>query len=473
MPATPASSLLEAYDSGRLTPRFWVSMGLVALQGTFDYFDFFVVGYLVALLAPVWHLSYGQSSVILIGSGFGSVIGALLFGRIADRFGRKPALIAGTLLISLASAGVALVPDGAWIGFALLRTLIGIGLGGAAGVQTTIAVELTPTRHRTFISGLMMAPTSLGIILAAVLSSQLLPIIGWRGLAAIGTAPGLIGLLLIWAMPESPRWLLSRGRFQDARRAAAKQLGVAPDSLPLPISAPGRAPPANVWELLANKRAFWLIAITSLAMSTTTYGYQLWAPTILSLALHLPVGQVAGYFTYIGISGFLGRFVFSYLPTRIGRRRTGQVVAAGSAVFILLAGLYYNDSYGPVPAFVAWLTLAAVFVNGGFSNSLPYAPECYPVHLGGSASALAQATNGLGKMLGPLCLGVIAGSGNVVNPMASEAAVIPAFAFLSGCCVAAGLAYTFLPIETHGVPLAIADGAAAPNGPRLAAAHHR
>ena len=213
----PPQTLLQTYDSAPLTPRFWASMGLVALQGTFDYFDFFVIGYLVALLAPIWHLTYGQSSLILLGGGLGSVAGALLFGSMADRFGRKPALIASVFVVALGSGGVALLPDGAWLGFALLRILVGVGLGGAAGVQTTISVELTPTRHRTFISSLMMAPTSLGIILAAVLSSQFLPILGWRGLAAIGTAPGLVGIALFWVLPESPKWLLSCGRFAEAR----------------------------------------------------------------------------------------------------------------------------------------------------------------------------------------------------------------------------------------------------------------
>ena len=452
----PPQTLLQIYDNARLTPRFWAALGLVALQGAFDYFDFFVVGYLVALLAPVWHLTYGQSSLMLVGGGLGSIAGALVFGNMADRFGRKPALIASVFVVSLGSGGVALLPEGAWLGFALMRVLIGVGLGGAASVQTNISVELTPTRHRTFISGLMMAPTSLGIILAAVLSSQFLPVLGWRGLAAIGTAPGLVGIALFWVLPESPKWLLSRGRFAEARHEAAKQLGVAPDQLPLPTQTLAHKRPAKMRELLSNPRAFWLIVVTSVAMSTTTYGYQLWAPTILSLATHLPVKAIAGYFIYVGIAGFIGRFVFSALPVRIGRHRSGQVMAVGAAVFIFLAGYCHADSYGPIPAFVAWLTLAAVFVNGGFSNSLPYAPETYPVHLGGCASALAQATNGIGKMLGPLCLGLIAGSGNVVDPAASEAAVIPAFAFLAACCVVAGITYTLLPIETNGVPLVVA-----------------
>lgn len=457
MQASRPQTLLQAYDAAPLTPRYWIAMGLVALQSTFDYFDFFVVSYLIAVLAPVWHLTYGQSATMLVGGGLGAIIGAMLGGAAADRFGRKPALISSIMVVAAGSAALTLVPDGAWLLFAVMRILVGIGLGGAASAQTAITVELTPTRHRTFMSSIMVAPTSLGIILAALLSSQLLPLIGWRGLAAAGVAPGLVGVVLLWALPESPRWLLSRGAFARARQEAAKQLGVPPATLPLPAERIIPSRRAGLRALLERPRAFWLIVITWLAMSTVTYGYQLWAPTILALAVHLPVRAVAGYFTVVGVSGLIGRFVFSALPVRIGRRRSGQVMAAGATVFVLLAGTFHTDSYGGIPAFIVWLTLAAVFVNGGFSNMAPYAPESYPVHLGGSASALSQAVNGVGKMLGPLCLGLIAGSGNVVAPAASEAAVIPAFAFMSACCVLAGLAYTLLPIETHGVPLAVGD----------------
>ena len=470
MQASPPRTLLQTYDAAPLTRRYWVAMGLVALQSTFDYFDFFVVSYLVAVLAPVWHLTYGQSATMLVGGGLGAIVGAMGGGAVADRFGRKPALIGSVMVVAAGSAGLTLVPDGAWLTFAAVRILVGVGLGGAASAQTAITVELTPTRYRTFMSSILVAPTSLGIIMAALLSSQLLPVIGWRGLAAVGVVPGLVGIVLLWALPESPKWLLSRGHFARARQEAAKQLGVAPGSLPLPSERfvpPGRA---GMRALMGRPRAFWLIVITWLTMSTVTYGYQLWAPTILAQAVHLPVAGVAGYFTVVGVAGLLGRFVFSALPVRIGRRRSGQVMAVGAAVFVLLAGLLHADSYAGWPAFIVWLTLAAVFVNGGFSNMAPYAPESYPVHLGGSASALSQAVNGVGKMLGPLCLGLIAGSGNVVAPAASEAAVIPAFVFLAACCVAAGLAYTFLPIETNGVPLTVGDGRAGADPVRPAGA---
>jgi putative MFS transporter len=215
------------------------------------------------------------------------------------------------------------------------------------------------------------------------------------------------------------------------------------------------APPVPLRELLQNRRAFWLIVITWLGMCTTTYGYQLWAPTILAMVLKMPVKSVAGYFIIVAISGTIGRFVFSTLPLFVGRRHSGEVMGWGAAVFILLAGIYHNEYIAGFPAFIVWLTVAAIFVNGGFSNMSPYAAESYPVRLAARASGLAQAVNGVGKMLGPACLGLIAGTNNLINPQATERAVLPAFIFLAGCSLMAGLAYTLLPIETHGRQLTL------------------
>ena len=356
--------------------------------------------------------------------------------------------------MAVTAGGIALIPEDSWILFSLLRIVVGFGLGGAVAAQNALVVEFTPTRYRTFLSSAMIAPVSLGILIAAVVSSQLLSIIGWRGLAAIGAFPAVLATALIFVMPESVRWLLSRDRFAEARAAAALQLGVSPESLPLPTGTKP-PPPAPLRELLQDRRAFWLIVFTWLGMCTTTYGYQLWAPTILAMSLKIPVTAVAGYFIVIAISGTIGRFVFSTLPLFIGRRHSGEVMGWGAAIFILMAGIYHNEYLAGIPAFVVWLTLAAVFVNGGFSNVAPHTLEIFPVRLVGRATGASQAVNSIGRILGPACLGLIAGTGNVVNPRATESAVLPAFIFLSGCCLMSGLAYTLLPIETHGRPLTL------------------
>src|SRR6202012_1057448 len=92
------AELLALYDNAPLSGRFWATLVLVYAQAAFEFFDYFLVGYLVAVLAPSWHLTYGQSSIMLLSAGVGAILGSLVFGRLADIFGRKKLLVVGTSL---------------------------------------------------------------------------------------------------------------------------------------------------------------------------------------------------------------------------------------------------------------------------------------------------------------------------------------------------------------------------------------
>src|ERR1043166_7949888 len=94
-------------------------------------------------------------------------------------------------------------------------------------------------------------------------------------------------------------------------------------------------------------------------------------------------------------------------------------------------------------------------IDGGFSNLAPYTVEVFGVRLGARSSGLGQAANGVGKILGPLSLALIAGTGNIVSPHATADAVLPAFMFLAFAMVCVGLSFSILGVETHGVPMAV------------------
>ena len=90
------------------------------------------------------------------------------------------------MVFSLGAAGCALIPDGAWIQFSLLRFVVGFGSMAAITAQNPLIVEITPTRYRTFVSSMMVVPVALGTMFAAMISASLLPVIGWRGVAFTG-----------------------------------------------------------------------------------------------------------------------------------------------------------------------------------------------------------------------------------------------------------------------------------------------
>jgi len=446
---------LSAIEKSALTPRYYVTISLIVLQEMFEYYDFFLVGYLVSVLAPGWHLTYGQSALMLLSSGVGAIAGALIGGQIADIIGRKSIIWSGGLVFALGAAGIALIPDGAWIAFSFLRFVVGFGSMAATTSQNPLIVEITPTRYRTFISSMMVVPVALGTMFAAMISASLLPVIGWRGVAFTGALPILTSLLIASIVPESVRWLLSRGRAADARREAAKLLGVPEAGIALPeVIEPARKA-ESMRELLFDQRRFWWVVVVWTGISTGTYGVALWGPTILSQLLNISPHEAARYFICSSIASLLGRVLFAVLPLHIGRRGAATVGTAVSALVMLAIFSLYREFIAGWSVFALLVVGGAAFYSGMFSNMSPYVVEVFPVSLGGRAFGLAQASNGVGKILGPVCLALIAGSDDVVSPKATADATAPAFLFLAACELAALIAILSFRREPHGKPMDI------------------
>lgn len=189
--------------------------------------------------------------------------------------------------------------------------------------------------------------------------------------------------------------------------------------------------------------------------STANYGVFLWGPTIAALLTGVSPVEAARLFVIVSLTGMVGRAIFSLLPQWIGRRRCGAIMGYGIAVSLGAVGLFFDRTLFGYPAFVVLLIPAALFFDGGFSNIAPYSAEIFPVRLSARGYGLAQAANGVGKIAGPLCLALIAGTSNLITPKATIDAVMPAFLFLAACGLAIGLAFTLLGVETHGRPLAL------------------
>lgn len=452
--------LVSIYDKAPLDLRYWVSMVLGVTASIFDFYDFFIVGFLVAVLSPQWHLTFGQTSIILLSAGVGAIVGALAWSALANRFGRKTLLVAGIVLCALGAGSVSLIPNGAWVLFAFLRFIVGFGVGAAAAVGVPLIVEYTPTRHRTIIASATVIPVSLGILFASLSAATLLQAIGWRGLAMLGFVPLLPAFLIALITPESVRWLVTRGRHAEARAIVARTLGVPSASLPQStVAANSIPPPARFVDLLSQPRLFWLTVVVWFGASTAVYGAFLWGPTIVALLLGIPPKDAAQLFVFVSLAGMLGRVVFSLLPHWLGRRRCGEIMGYGIALSLGAAALLFDRTFMGWSVFVVLLIPAALFFDGGFSNIAPYSAEIFPVRLSARGVGLAQAVNGIGKIVGPLCLALIAGTSNLISPKATIEAVMPAFLFLAACGLAIGLAFTLLGVETHGKPLALESSA--------------
>jgi putative MFS transporter len=439
--------LFGAIDDAALRPRYGLVFGLVALLLVCELFDYFVVGYLVSAIAPAWGLTFGHTSLMLLSAGVGAIGGALAGGRLADRFGRKHVLLGAATLVCVGAGSLALVPEGGWLAFTALRFVVGVGYGACGSTQFALIAEYTPRARRTLLTSSLGIPAGLGLLLASSVVSVLFAKLGWRGTALLGFAPLIVVGLMAWLAPESPRWLLATGRADEARRAAGKMLQLPPYDAAATTPA-ASAPQASLREMLREPRRFWLIVIIQVALGSVLAGVLLWGPTLVAQVFDVTPQRAATYFVAISLSALLGRVAFTWLPHRIGRVHSGRLVGYGGAAALGLAVLLHDSYWAGVPVLFLCLVAGQFFYDGGYSNLTTYAAELYPVRAGGRAMGVSAGAAGLGKILGPLVMGLIAGADNLVSPAVTRAAVVPVFLFLCGCCLAVGLVYSFLGIET-------------------------
>jgi MFS transporter, putative metabolite:H+ symporter len=415
-----------------------------------EFFDFGVVAFLLAVVGPAWHLTYGQSATILYSGGVGSIVGALAFGAFSDARGRKASIVIGTFICGIGAAANGLVPDGHWLLFATLRFIVGVGLTAAVVPALTIVVELTPTRHRTVVTSFYIVFATAGGFVASLSSAVLLGAIGWRGMAMLGISVTLAGCLAWAFVPESVRWLTAKGRFAEAREEVAKQLGMPLQAVPLPTVVPAIQPRAKLSELFEQPRMFFETIFIWGGAATAAYGVYLWGPTVIALLQKIPVPQAAKYFVFVTGCGIIGKIIVSFVAPLIGRRVLGVVWGFAGAAALAAAAFYHGFTVAGIPVMVLLLSASAFCIDGSFSNLAPYTVESYGIRLGARSSGLGQTANGVGKILGPLSIAVIAGTSNVVSPQATEDALTGGFLFLAAGMALVGLSFLFLGVETHG-----------------------
>ena len=415
-----------------------------------EFFDYFLIGFVLAFLIGPWKLTFGQSATVLMSSGIGAIIGAYAWGWLADRIGRRKVFIGTVLNFSLATGLLYFTPDNGWIYLTVLRFFVGTGVGGLYCVDLPLVQEFMPSSRRGFIGGLVTCVIPLGVGIGAVLGA-FMGTDQWRLLFAIGVLPALLVLLVRLWVPESPRWLCRQGRYEDARKSLAWALQLDPASLPLPTAADaGPVITTNWLDLFKYPRSLLVSWLGNAGAQTGVYGITLWAPSLFVLLLKVSPQQAAKMMILLTVFGFVGRLSFSYFSELMGRRNAGGLLGLGAGALTIIAGYNYDVMWGSVSAF--WLILAAMsfFGDGGFAIVGPYAAEVWPSHLRTSGMGSAYGFGGIGKIIGPVGLALIVGSNNYLKPDVPLTAIPSAFVYLGCWFLMAGAVYYFLGIETKG-----------------------
>ncbi len=415
-----------------------------------EFFDYFLIGFVLAFVIGPWQLTFGQSAVILLSSGIGAMLGAGFWGWMADRIGRRPVFLLTILNFSVATGILALTPDRAWGFMSVFRFIVGFGVGGLYCVDLPLVQEFMPARMRGLVGGLVTAFIPVGVMLGSVFGAFLSPQLGWRGLFLAGLLPGLLTLLVRAWVPESPRWLMRQGRVQDARKSLGWALETDPALLP-PATPAEMIEHKPAWrELFQHPRSLAVSWLSNLGAQTGVYGVTLWAPTLFMLLLKISPAEASYLMIFVTLGGLVGRVSFAFLSEAIGRRPSGVLLGFGAAVFLVLAGVYHGSFIGGASAFWLLLIAAFFFADGGFAIIGPYAAEVWPASLRTTGMGSAYGFGGLGKIIGPLGLALVVGSSNVIKPDASVENILPAFIYLACWFVLTGVAFLAFGIETKG-----------------------
>ena len=375
----------------------------------FDAMDVGLVSFVVVALGQEWGLSQGQVGVAISAGLFGMFVGAAASGTLADRYGRRAVLMGTLLLYALATGLTAFV----WGYGALLvlRFVTGLGLGGELPVASTLVSEVAPAKSRGRMVVLLESFWAYGWILAALIGFLVIPEYGWRVAFLIGALPALYVLVLRRGLPESPRYLIQKGRHREAREAAA-QLGIDPGpgrgGSVEGVEAAGGGGLRALWSGAYARRTF-MLWVLWFGMVFSYYGIFTWLPQILASSGR-GIATSFGFVLLITLSQVPGYFSATYLVERWGRKGTLVVYLLGCAVAALVFGVRGLAAGVSGTELVLWGSLVSFFNLGAWGVVYGYTPELYPTATRGSGTGWATGVGRIGGIAGPYLVGVMIGA---------------------------------------------------------------
>jgi SHS family lactate transporter-like MFS transporter len=351
-----------------MTGHQWRAFSAAYLGWTLDAFDYF----LLVLLARAMAADFGtglKAMSYAIGLTLAMrPVGALVFGLIADRFGRRPALMGSILLYAVAELLTGFAPSlGALFA---MRALFGIGMGGEWGVGASLAMESIPARSRGLLSGVLQQGYPMGYLLAALVVGHVYPHVGWRGTFILGALPAVLVLYVRIGVRESPAWLEE----QAAPSGAARGLAAV------------RATIRERWPL------FLYMVVLMTAFNSFSHGTQdLYPSGFLGKQRGLPLATIANI-TIIGcLGGITGGILFGALSQRFGRRRT---IAGAALLSISMIPLWLGPS--SVAGLAAGAFLMQFAVQGAWGVVPAHLNELSPGAVRGTFPGLAYQLGNLG-----------------------------------------------------------------------------
>jgi len=429
MPGTPdrnrANDPPPGLDAGGWRPIHTKVLVALGLGWMLDAFEVTLVGNVLPILRHVWSLGAVASTLAISLWLAGILAGALVFGWAADRFGRRRLFVVTLLLYAAATFAAAFSVNFAM--FLVLRVLAAIGVGAEYSAVNAAAAELMPARWRGRAGALVMAFWPLGALLGGGLTLGVLallpPALAWRVVFGGGA---LIALFVLWVrrvLPESPRWLLARGRPDEAEAAATLFAGPAAARAWRAQARPIHAASHWLKELgrLCRRYPGRLALGAALDVSEAGGYYGLFAlvPLAIVPALHLPFAGTPVFYLVGSAGAFAGALAAAWLIERAGRKRTVSGFYLASALVLAAAAAALDAG---TAATLAVFVLASAATTGSWVAAYPAFAEIFPTRTRATGIGVSVAFGRVAAGLAPPLLVFVAGRYSVVAALAAAGA---------------------------------------------------
>lgn len=406
--ATRNVSVTEILDGSKITPFQKGLYALCFLVVFLDGFDLALIGVTLPRIGKFLHAAPGALGMA-IGIGLaGPLLGALVLGMLADRFGRKKMLIISSLIFgifTLMTMTITSIPT-----LALYRFLTGVGLGGAIPNALAYGCEFAPTHKRASFTTLMYAGMPVGSIPVGFLAAWLLPTHDWRFMYWLGGIPALVvAALVLLFLPESLSFLVRQGTDKARIRKIISKISPAlgADKNTEFYSTEAKLPGVPVKHLFMEGRAFTTVSIWILFFLSFYLLWIMlaWAPGLLAKT-GATVQQASYAYAMIGIGSFLATITVGRLVDRFDGFRVVAIMFVIAFVSLGTFGILAKSPF-IIVAFSAFVV--GLFINGANSGCMAICTLSYPVSVRGSGLGWAYAVGKCGSMLAPMMVGMTLG----------------------------------------------------------------
>lgn len=363
-------------SSNRVTAYGWKALAGSVIGYALDGFDLLIVSFMLPAIAADLALTSPQAGSLVTWTLIGAVAGGLIFGSMSDHFGRIKVLT-WTILVFAGFTGLCASARG-YSDLAVYRMIAGLGLGGEFGIGMALAAEAWPASKRARVSSYVALGWQSGVLLAALVTPMLLPVIGWRGMFMLGVLPALVAFVVRRALDEPE--IFVKGH------AAEKE---------------------NSFRLLVKDgktfRTTFGIAILCSVQNFGYYGIMIWMPSYLAKDLGFSLGKSALWTATIVLGMAFGIWTVGQLADRIGRKPIFIVFQIGSVIMV------YLYSQVTDPRMLLWMgAIMGMFVNGMLGGLGALMSEAYPTAARATAQNVLMNLGRTVGSLGPLAVGALA-----------------------------------------------------------------